>query len=99
MKSAEPDQHFSIIMGSDNLSKLHEWKEIEILATLVEFHVYMRRGSEEHAPKVPSKFHYYEAPFLDLSATFIREQIALKKDVRYMLPDSVIDVLRNAGLL
>ena len=91
--AAEPENKFSIIMGSDNLEKLHEWKDINKLSRLCDFHIYRRRGSENMKSNVEGKFYFHEAPFLDISATFIREQLERGKSVRYLVPDILIPLL------
>lgn len=85
----------AIVMGSDNLEKLHLWKNIDELASLVNFHIYLRRGSEHIQPKVNGNFIYHEAPFLDISATYIREILANGQNARYLLPDKVWNMLKR----
>lgn len=95
----EPEQIFSIIMGSDNLEKLRYWKEIEAIAERCDFHIYSRRGSENTLPDLPVTIHKYVAPFLDISATFIRREMQSGNSVKYMLPDSVISILKDAKII
>ena len=85
----EPEISFSIIIGSDNLTKLHEWKDIETICKLCEFHVYSRPGSENIKPEIDGIFHFHTAPLLDISATHIRNLISEGKSIRYLVPDNV----------
>lgn len=98
-QNTEPDHLFSIIMGSDNLEKLKDWKEIEAIAERCEFHIYRRRGSEHTLPGIQINMHEYEAPFLDISATFIRQEMRKDNSVKYMLPEAVISILKAANLI
>ncbi|MCC7298046.1 MAG: nicotinate-nucleotide adenylyltransferase [Bacteroidia bacterium] len=91
LKSDEPENIFSIIMGSDQMKGLHEWKEIDSIKNMVDFHVYQRRGSEKHEPSIKGNFHFHEGPFLDISATYIRELIEQKKSIQYLVPENVFD--------
>ncbi|MBS3915195.1 MAG: nicotinate-nucleotide adenylyltransferase [Bacteroidetes bacterium] len=84
---------FSLIMGSDNLEKLPEWKEVETLLEQCEVHLYNRRGSEKYKTDLPGKFIYHEAPFLNISATYIRELLDQNKIPRYLVPEKVLDLL------
>lgn len=93
----EPNEKFSIIMGSDNLPKLKDWKEIESIANICDFHVYRRRGFETAESSVIARFSMYEAPFLDISATYIRQQLQQQKSVKYLIPDPALSVLQSSG--
>ena len=60
-----------------------------------ELYVYPRKESDGgellHHPRVK----VINAPLVELSASFIRESIRNKKDVRYMLPESVWDYVEE----
>lgn len=90
-----PEHQFALIMGADNLDSFHKWKNWEQLLELVELYVYPRKestgGELLHHPKVK----IIPAPLMELSATFIRNAIKAGKDVRYMLPESVWQYLRE----
>jgi nicotinate-nucleotide adenylyltransferase len=91
------NNHFSIIMGSDNLPRLHEWKDIDRLFTLSDFHVYNRLGSELTCSFPKARIISYTAPFLDISATHIRGLIEQKKSIRYLVPEAVRELLTQGG--
>ena len=88
-----PDTVFALIMGSDNLATIDKWKNWEQLLENYEIYVYPRPGNSggqfAHHPKVK----LVDAPLMQLSSTFIRKAIRDKKDVRYMLPESVYKYL------
>jgi nicotinate-nucleotide adenylyltransferase len=90
-----PDHQFVLIMGADNLASFHKWKNWEQLLEQVELYVYPRRdnpgGDMLHHPKVK----IVPAPLMELSATFIRNAIKEGKDVRYMVPESVWEYMRE----
>ena len=84
-----PQHHFALILGSDTLETFHKWKNYEQILEHYELYVYPRPHSTGgelinhlHIKKV-------EAPLMEISASFIREAIRNKKDVRYMMPESV----------
>lgn len=93
LRETEPGKSFSIIMGSDNLSALHLWKDIEILAGMCSFDVYKRSDSLKPETPVVADITVHEAPLLDISATHIRNLIKNGKSVRYLLPESVFQFL------
>ena len=85
LQKTEPNTEFSLILGSDNLPALQDWKDIDTLMRIVPFHVYKRRGTETFKPPGVGKFKFYEAPFLDISATHIRELLDKKKSIKYLV--------------
>lgn len=83
-----PLEKFSIIVGSDSFQNIHRWKNFEQLIANYSFIVYKRPGfeiEETHGAKIV----VMEAPLLQISSTYIRQQIKERKSVRYLLPDSV----------
>lgn len=90
-----PEHRFVLLLGADNLDTFKKWKNWERILELVELYVYPRKGSDGgdllHHPNVK----VIDAPMMELSATFIRNAIKSGKDVRYMLPSSVWDYIRE----
>lgn len=91
LKEKFPKNEFSLIMGEDNLSSLHKWKNYETILEHHKIYVYPRLISSE----TESTFHNHpnvfriDAPILELSSTFIRESIKNGKNVIPMLPHKV----------
>lgn len=88
---------FSIVMGSDNLPRLHEWKDIDKLCSLTDFHVYNRSGSDLQCSVPAARIMPYTAPFLDISATHIRSLLQQNKSIRYLVPEAVREMLTAQG--
>ncbi len=93
-----PSNEFVLIMGEDNLRTLDQWKDHESLLKLCMIYVYPRLHVVE------TKFHSHpgvklikEVPVMEISATFIRNSIREKKDVRYMLHESVLAQIEELG--
>jgi nicotinate-nucleotide adenylyltransferase len=89
LKEKFPDDNFVLIMGRDNLSTLPKWKNHEQLLDQCEIYVYPRVGAEKSALENHPKVKLIDAPIIELSSSFIRESIKSKRDVRYMMPESV----------
>ena len=98
LKEKFPSHEFILILGEDNLGTFDQWKEYEALLELCMVYVYPRLHSEK------SKFHVHpkvkiiaEVPVMEISATFIRNSIRQRKDVQYMLPAGVWELIEESG--
>ena len=94
LTAQNPSENYHLIIGSDNLQGLSQWKDIDYITSHHEIHVYRRRGTELETSPVPGIFHYSDAPYIDISATHIRELIAEGKSVRYLVPEVVFSYLK-----
>ncbi len=88
-----PEHDFVLIMGSDNLQSFKKWKNWEQILEHHELYVYPRPGYDGGELINHPKVKIIEAPLMQLSSTFIRKAIHDKKDIRYMLPESVYHYL------
>jgi nicotinate-nucleotide adenylyltransferase len=80
---------FVLIIGSDNLSTFHKWKNYEQILEQYELYVYPRPGAAETPLIKHSKVKVIEAPMMDISATFIRRCVKENKSIRYMVHPEV----------
>ncbi len=82
-----PNKEFVLIMGEDNLQSLNKWKNYELLLEKQKILVYPRPGT------IKGKFHDHpnvqiiNAPYMEISSSFIRNAINNGKDIRYFLPE------------
>lgn len=100
-----PKYEFSLIMGEDNLRWLHKWKNYEVILENHDIYVYPRleaKGSAEEAistdadnldlkilQKFGTKIQMIDAPVVEISSTFIRDNIKKGKNVQPLLPAKV----------
>ncbi|MEN9511758.1 MAG: hypothetical protein RLZZ370_1577 [Bacteroidota bacterium] len=89
-----PEHHFSLIMGSDSLMSLPRWKDSGYLQEF-DLLVYRRAGYDRHAIAGidEARLRWFDAPYLDISATYVRERLEQGCSVRYLVPDSVFRLL------
>jgi nicotinate-nucleotide adenylyltransferase len=94
---------FSLIMGEDNLKSLHKWKNYEVILQNHEIYVYPRVNSiaineENKVLKNNPNIHFIDAPIVEISSTFIRENIKKKKNVQPLLPAKVWEYIDHDNL-
>ncbi|HRH02565.1 MAG TPA: nicotinate (nicotinamide) nucleotide adenylyltransferase [Bacteroidia bacterium] len=95
LKEKYPEHEFALIMGSDNLSTFHKWKNYEEILKYHTLYIYPRPKHSGEAYKQHSQVKFVDAPVMEISSTFIRQAIADKKDVRYLLPDNVYEYVKE----
>ena len=100
-----PNYEFSLIMGEDNLKSLHKWKNYKVILENHEIYVYPRletiSSAEEEistdtdnlnlkiSEKFRTKIYLIDAPVVEISSTFIRDNIKKGKNVQPLLPTKV----------
>ena len=93
---------FSFIMGEDNLAHFHKWKNYKALLEQYRILVYPRVSPLRTPPPVAVDQHpsvqRIKAPIIELSSSYVREQIKLGHEVRPLLPESVFDFIDAKNL-
>lgn len=93
-----PHFQFSLIIGEDNLTSFPKWKNHEVILSQYGLYVYPRPNSGESKLKDHPAVHWVRAPLFDISATFIRNLLQLNKSIKYLVPDSVIELINRKRL-
>jgi nicotinate-nucleotide adenylyltransferase len=93
-----PDKEWSLLIGADNLINFHQWRDS---AKIIERHrllVYPRSGfiddklyEENNAAKI-------NAPIIEISSTFIRNNISKGHNLKTLLPKGVFEYIHEHGL-
>ncbi len=100
----EPDCEFYFMTGADSLEKLDTWYRWEDILDLCYFVATSRPGYEgilpEKLAQESEKRKYgiicLKIDALDISSTGVREQIALRRDVRHLIPAEIIDEVSDS---
>lgn len=93
-----PEHEFALIMGMDNLTSFHKWKNHEQILKHYSIFVYPRIGSTEGEWANHPKIQIVDAPIMEISSTFIRQSIKDKKNIKPLLPEKVWDYLEGSSL-
>lgn len=90
-----PSNQFCMILGSDNLLHLHEWKNYRELLWRSQLYVYPRPGSDPQKYRGHYDFHLVKAPLIGISSSMIRESFTNGKDMRYFVPSRVYEYIKE----
>jgi len=80
------------LIGEDNVEQLPRWHRFAELERMVRFVVLDRTG------KLPSHSYQLIHRPIDISATEIRRRIAQSESIRYLVPESVEEIIRRENL-
>ena len=98
LREKYPKREFSLIMGGDNLTTFHKWKNHEVILKHHDIHVYNRPGNTKNELAERSNVYFHDAPLLDISATKIRKAIKDGISIRYLVHDKVFEYLENSTM-
>lgn len=88
-----PQHNFSLIMGGDNLTTFHKWKNYEQILSHYKIYVYKRPTYEVPELATHPSITLCEAPLLSISSSYIRQLIMEKKSIQYLVPAPVYKYL------
>ncbi|KJY55168.1 putative nicotinate-nucleotide adenylyltransferase [Lactobacillus kimbladii] len=95
LRESQPENHYYLIMGSDQVNNLGEWKEPTKLAQLATLVGVQRAGYPQKA-KLPMI--WVDVPAIAISSSLVRQTIAIGGSIRYLVPDTVRNYIQKKGL-
>ena len=98
LNEMHPENHFVLIMGSDNLLHFHKWKNFELILRDYEIYVYKRPNYDLGKYAGHDNVRLFEAPLMQISSSYIRKCIGNKKSVQYLLTEPVFEYIQSSGL-
>lgn len=98
LKEKYQRHEFCLIMGGDNLASLHQWKNYELILEHHDIYVYRRPTHDLPELAQHPRVFVSEAPMLDISSSYIRQQIAEGKSIEYLVPDKVHQYLEDSNM-
>ena len=95
LEEKHPEHQFALIMGEDNLRSLPRWKNADVIMGNYPIYVYPRKlktasDSVSYSSETVTHIH---APIMEVSSTFIRQQIKDGKNIKPLLPLAVWDYI------
>jgi len=92
IRQRECDAAIYCLIGEDNIEQLPRWHRFAELEKTVRFVVLDRSG------KQPSHSYQLIHRRIDISATEIRRRVAQNESIRYLVPDSVEEIIQREKL-
>jgi len=105
LREKHPNTQFTIIGGTDLQRKMSIWKSHKEILTHHDLIIYPRHLSGRDLKyKEANEFvedrttHLTNVPKLEISATYIREHLKKGKSIQYLIPDNVIEYIKENKL-
>lgn len=105
--NAEKNTEWYFLTGVDCLMDIEKWKNTEDIFQLCKLIVFNRPGYsieniQEQKKKLEAKYfnkiHLLDIALLDISSTDIRNKIVEGKNVSYLLPENVYNIIKELNL-
>jgi nicotinate-nucleotide adenylyltransferase len=100
-----PDDELYLILGADQAARLPSWHEPEAVLELATVAVAGRGGVDREQVAAEcaglagaERMRYFDMPRLDVSSSEIRARAASGRPIRYLVPDTVADLIAAEGL-
>lgn len=98
LREKHPKKEFVLIMGGDNLATLQKWKNYAQILANYDIYVYKRPAYDVGELATHPRIHFFDAPMMDISATYIRNCIKNNQSIQYLVPNIVFDYLETSTL-
>jgi nicotinate-nucleotide adenylyltransferase len=101
-----PDSGFVYLMGSDSLHELPTWHQPNRVLDLCDSLGVMHRPGvqvdlialENAVSGVRERLVFFQAPHVDISASDIRRRVKAGETYRYLIPESIEEIIIKQGL-
>lgn len=99
LEAKHPDAELFFITGSDAISQILAWHDVEKLWDLAHFVAVSRPGHALVIPDVPAgSVTSVEVPALSISSSDCRDRVANGEPIWYLVPDGVVQYIGKHGL-
>lgn len=96
-KTMQADTDLIFIVGKDNLSDIESWKDPQAILEQCNIVVADRpdTAKKDNPEWLMKKVEIIKVPLIDISSSGIRRRIREKKSIRYLVPDSIADIIEH----
>jgi nicotinate-nucleotide adenylyltransferase len=100
LQAAEPGTEWFLLLGQDQYSTLHTWRDWPELLSRVTLAIANRPGERPAAdPQVAGAAHHLVAlPPMDVSSTDVRRRVAAGESIANLVPEAVRRYIETRGL-
>ncbi len=95
LSEKHPGKEFRLIIGQDNLKNFPKWKNATLILEQYPLYVYPRPHAQPSDLILHPNVRQVEAPLIDISATFIRKCLEKGQSIKYLVHDSVEEMIRT----
>jgi len=96
--ATEPGASLFTVVGADAADALHSWERVDVISALSSLVVVNRPGSTLRATLDGWRVVQIEVPALEVSSTDLRNRARDGRPLDYLVPESVVRVIRRRGL-
>ncbi len=89
------NEDFVLIMGADNLESIEKWKNYKEILHYYKLYVYPRPGHDGGKYKKHKKIKFVNAPFMDISSSFIRKAIKAGRKLEHFIPPNAYEYIEE----
>ena len=98
LKERHPEHEFVLIMGGDNIATLHKWKNYKLILKHHQIYVYKRPNYELGELGTHHNFHLFDAPLMQISASYIRKSLQEGHSIQYLVTKPVYKYLMDGNM-
>jgi nicotinate-nucleotide adenylyltransferase len=98
LEGEHPGGELFLVLGSDAAAGLDSWERVEEVRERATLVVVARPGAEDDAPPPGWRWTRVVVPRLEVSSTDLRARFVDGRPLDYLMPESVIRVIRQRGL-
>jgi nicotinate-nucleotide adenylyltransferase len=97
LREEYPGSSLHLIVGADQFSRFHTWSEPEVITKLATLVVVGRSGDDGTRAGNGIVHQRCAVPRIEVSSSQIRERVREGSPIRYLVPDSVVRIIREQG--
>lgn len=96
LSEKHPSYKFTLLMGSDNLTSLHKWKNADKLLEQYDIIVFPRPGTNVKNERISyERITLLDVPMMEISSSYIRNELKENRLISYLVPKSVSEYIND----